>query len=167
MLRYLATLVAWLCFVFVSFAEVVAPEEVYGGEHRLKILREADSCVVQRVETELALEPPLAGKVDYIISSRGPSSELSNTAVVQLKRILLQDYEKPSGFSVCTPLPGVRFLFTSKHGELSLLACFRCKHLLVEEGGKVIAGRRSSGLDAELKGILATVLSAEEVRKLP
>lgn len=145
-------------------AEIVPVEKLL-GEARIAIIEKATTCSAELITSKAAGRDN--GILRYKITSKGPPRELSPEILDTLRSAVLRNWEDDGVRKACMPLPGVRYTFRYKSEKVSLMVCYRCKTVIVEEDGKAVAGRPGDDIAASLREVAASFLTEEEIKNLP
>jgi hypothetical protein len=146
-------------------ADTLSPEKIYGGDF-VAMVRSATRVEAQRVTSEYARSKD--GSKALKVTPKGDSIRLSAESMALLKRAFLKESEADLATKFCMPTPGIRYIFHSPDGSISILVCYHCQIALVERDGRV--SEDESYVDhviAELRKVAGSFLSGDELAKLP
>ena len=145
----------------------VSPEKIYGDDIVAKV-RSATRAEAQRVVTSDYVESP-GGPTTLKVTPKGDLIRLSAENLALLKSAFLKESQSdPSALPFCIPTPGIRYTFHSPAGSGSILVCYQCQIALVEREGRVGKDEAYVGhVISELRKVVASFLTADEVAKLP
>jgi hypothetical protein len=156
-----------LSLLFVALAmmraDPVPAEKVYGPT-RATILRNATAGRAQRISIEY--QKSSRGESVIKIGEQGEEFALRADVLSILQRALLRDSSDEIASKLCMPMPGIRFVLQAKSESISVLVCYSCRMVLVEERGRIAAQRDGDDIISDLKRVAASFLPEEEVSKL-
>lgn len=155
----------WLVAIIgLARAETVAPERIY-GRTVVGIVRHATECEAQRIAVEHGA--PQNGAAMIKVTTIGVPQILSAQNLELLRGALLKKTEEDKASKLCVPSPGVRYLFRAKSDRVSILVCYKCRMIVVEDNGRVVAQADVDEVIVDLKKVAESFLAPEEVAKLP